>query len=93
MFWLWMAWANGRGRRWAKVVFAMFCGVRASASSRGRPESRLYARADVALGIALCRVQLAAVVLVFPQKGAVEDRAREGRRDPNLEPSPRMTAS
>jgi hypothetical protein len=21
--WLWMAWANGRGRRWAKIVFAL----------------------------------------------------------------------
>jgi len=28
-FWLWMAWANGRGLRWARVLFALFFGTTA----------------------------------------------------------------
>ena len=92
MFWLWMAWANGRGRGWVKIVFAMFCGVQALCFIEGLAGgSAVYTRADVALGIALCRVQLAAVVLVFHQE--LSRISRVGRRDPNLEPSRRMTAS
>jgi hypothetical protein len=64
--WLWMAWANGRGHRWARVVFAMFFGVNLYGLFNGLVQgSAVYARADLAMGIVLCLVQLAAVTLVF----------------------------
>ena len=65
VFGLWMAWANGRGHRWAKIVFAMFFGLNALCLIDGLARgSALYAGADVAIGIILCLVQFAAVVLV-----------------------------
>lgn len=65
-FWLWMAWANGRGHRWARIVFALFFGLNTYSLLDGLSQgSAVYARADLAIGIVLCLVQLAAVVLVF----------------------------
>ncbi len=79
MLWLWMASAHGRGCCWAKIVYAMFCGVQALCLIEGLAGgSAVYARADVALGIALCLVQLAAVVLVFHQELSRFARVRAG---------------
>jgi hypothetical protein len=68
VFGLWMAWASGRGHRWAKIVFAMFFGLNALCLVDGLGQgSAQYAQADVAIGITLCLVQFVAVVLVFPK--------------------------
>jgi hypothetical protein len=65
-FWLWMAWANGRAHRWARIVFAIFFAVTTYSLIHGLAGgSAVYARADLALGIVLWLVQLAAVVLIF----------------------------
>jgi hypothetical protein len=85
---LWMAWANGRGHRWAKILFAMFSCVNAFCLLEGLARgSAEYAQADVAIGVVLCLVQLAAVVLVFhkalrrvPSLRAVAIRIGNGRR-------------
>jgi hypothetical protein len=67
--WLLMAWANGRGHRWARIAFAIFFGVNTYSLLDGLAHgSAVYARADVAFGIILCLVQLAAVVLLFHQE-------------------------
>lgn len=66
VIWLWMAWANGRGHRWARIVFALFFGVNTLSLIDGLTRgSAVYAPADLAIGIVLCLVQFAAVVLVF----------------------------
>jgi ABC-type multidrug transport system fused ATPase/permease subunit len=65
-FWLWMAWANGRGYRWARVLFALFFCVNTYSLLHGLAGgSALYARADLAAGTVLWLVEVAAVALVF----------------------------
>jgi len=67
-FWLWMAWANGRGHRWARILFALFFGVNAFGLGNGLAAgSAVYARADLAVGTVLCLVHLAAMALLFDQ--------------------------
>jgi hypothetical protein len=81
-FWLWMAWSIGRGHRWARIVFALFFGLNTYGLLSGLAGgSAVYARADLAIGIVLWLVQLAAVILVFrsePRKFAVS-RSSPGR--------------
>jgi hypothetical protein len=65
-FWLWMAWANGRGHRWATVLFALFfCGNTYSLLRGLAGGSALYARTDLAAGGVLWLVELAVVALVL----------------------------
>jgi hypothetical protein len=64
--WLWMAWANGRGRRWARIVFAAFFCLNVTGLLSGLAQgSATYAPADLIAGSVLCLVALAAVVLIF----------------------------
>jgi hypothetical protein len=68
-FWLWMAWAIGRGHRWARIVFALFFGLNAFGLLHGVIQgSAVYARPDLAIGIVLCLVELAAVAVIFHVK-------------------------
>lgn len=65
-FWLWMAWANGRRHRWARVLFSLFfCGNTYSLVHGLAGGSALYARADLAAGGVLWLVELAVVALVL----------------------------
>ena len=65
VLWLLMAWAHGRGHRWATPVFAGFFGLNTFGLLHGLAQgSALYARADLAVATALWLVQLAAVALV-----------------------------
>jgi hypothetical protein len=65
-FWLWMAWANAGGHRWARIAFTLFFGLNVFGLLRGLAQgSAVYARADLTIGVVLCFVQLAAVILVF----------------------------
>jgi hypothetical protein len=71
-FWLWMAWSLGRGQRWARIAFALFFGLNTYSLFNGLAGgSAVYARADLAIGIVLWLVELAAVVLIFQVKRAV----------------------
>jgi hypothetical protein len=64
--WLWMAWANGRGHRWARVVFAVFFGITTVSLLRGVAQhAATYARADLIAGVVLWLVAFATVALIF----------------------------
>jgi hypothetical protein len=63
--WLWLAWANGRPHRWARVVFALFFCLNTYSLFNGMARgSAADAPADLACGTVLCLVQLAALVLL-----------------------------
>jgi hypothetical protein len=63
---LWLAWTSGRGHRWAQAAFVLFAAQNVASLLHGLAQgSALYARADLVLGIVLCLVQLAAVVLLL----------------------------
>jgi hypothetical protein len=64
-FWLWMAWAIGRGHRWARITFASFFILNSVGLLHGLIQgSAVYARPDLAIGIVLWLVELAAVALM-----------------------------
>jgi hypothetical protein len=67
--WLWMAWAIGRGHRWAWIVFALFFGLNSYGLLDGLAGgSAVYALPDLAIGSVLWLVELAAVALIFHLK-------------------------
>jgi hypothetical protein len=71
-FWLWTAWAVGRGHRRARIAFAIFFGLTTASLLDGLAHgSAVYARADLIVGIGLWLVELAAVTLLFGGKLAV----------------------
>jgi hypothetical protein len=64
--WVWLAWANGRGHRWARVVFASFVALNVLSLLRGLAQhSATYAPADLLAGSILCIVAAAALVLIW----------------------------
>jgi hypothetical protein len=68
-FWLWMAWAIGRGHRWAPTLLVLFFGLNVFGLLNGLVHgSAVYARPDLAIGIVLCLVELAAVAVSFRVK-------------------------
>jgi hypothetical protein len=68
-FWLWMAWAIGRGHRWARIVLVLFFGLNVFGLLNGLIHgSAVYARPDLAIGTVLCLVELAAVAVSFRVK-------------------------
>ena len=70
-FWLWMAWAIGRGHRWARIAFASFFTLNSVGLLHGLIQgSAVYARPDLAIGSVLWLVELAAVALIFHMKPA-----------------------
>jgi hypothetical protein len=70
-FWLWMAWANGRGHRWVRIAFVAFFGLNTFGLLDGLTHgSALYARADLAIGSVLWLIELAAVALIFNLRGS-----------------------
>ena len=73
-FWPWMAWAIGRGHRWAPMVLVFFFALNLFGLFNGLVQgSAVYARPALAIGIVLCLVELAAVAASFRVK-------REARR-------------
>jgi hypothetical protein len=79
--WLWLAWANGRGRRWARIAFAIFFIVNVYGLLAGLVRgSAVYARADLAIGTVLCLVQLAAVALLVHSEFRKVADSRSGSR-------------
>ncbi|HEX3786393.1 MAG TPA: hypothetical protein VHW44_00910 [Pseudonocardiaceae bacterium] len=75
--WLWLAWANGRGQRWARVVFVLFFALNTCSLATGiGDDSAVYARVDLAAGITLWLVQLAAVICVVRQRSTVPGSGR-----------------
>ena len=70
-FWLWTAWSVGRGHRRARIPFAAFVALNMLGLLNGLVHgSAVYARSDLAIGITLCLVALAAAAAVFRVKTA-----------------------
>jgi hypothetical protein len=66
IFWLVMAWANGRGIRGARIAFVIFVGLTTDSLLNGVVHgSAVYAPADLAAGSVLWVVQLRALALLF----------------------------
>ena len=66
--WLWMAWANGRGHNWARVLSAVFFGI----STLGLIVSLVAGRGvgDIIVAVVLWLIGLAAIVLLFRKESA-----------------------
>ncbi len=66
--WLWMAWANGRGHNWARIVSAVFFGI----STLGLLVSFAAGRGvgDVTVGVVIWLIGLAVIVLLFGKESA-----------------------
>jgi hypothetical protein len=64
--WLWLAWANGRGHDWARLIFTWFFGaLTVSLLVALAQHAVVYAPADLAALTALWLVALASMVLIF----------------------------
>jgi hypothetical protein len=66
--WLWMAWANGRGHNWARVVSAVFFGI--ATLDLLLSFTQVLGVADRIVGVAVWLVGLAAIVLIFNRESA-----------------------
>jgi hypothetical protein len=67
--WVWMAWANGRGRQWARIVSAVFFGLSTldllvSLAVRSST-AQAHTTGTVIIGALVWLVGLAAIVLIF----------------------------
>ena len=61
--WLWMAWANGKGRSWARVVSAVFFGI--NTLDLLISLFMVHAVATLIIGVAIWLVGLGAIALLF----------------------------
>jgi hypothetical protein len=62
--WIWMAWANGRGRSWARIVSAVFFGI----STLDLLVAAVLVRGAVAstiVGVVIWLIGLAVIILIF----------------------------
>jgi hypothetical protein len=66
--WLWMAWANGRGHNWARVVSAVFFGI--ATLDLLLSFTQVLGVADRIVGVVVWLVGLAAIVLLFGRESA-----------------------
>ncbi|HUD79260.1 MAG TPA: hypothetical protein VMR00_15515 [Streptosporangiaceae bacterium] len=69
--WLWMAWANGRGRNWARTVAAVLFGI--NTLSLLLSFFLVHAPATLVADLAIWLVGLAAIVLLFGAQTATAD--------------------
>jgi hypothetical protein len=81
--WLWLAWANGRGHDWARLIFTWFFGLlTVSLLVALAQHAAVYAPADLAALTALWLVALASVVLIFSKASWPYYRQQPGQRMP-----------
>jgi hypothetical protein len=65
-FWLWMAWANGRGHDWARMVFgSLFVLITLSVLYALSQDAATFASADLIAGAVQWLIAASAVVLIF----------------------------
>jgi hypothetical protein len=72
--WIWMAWANGHGRSWARVVSAVFFGINTlglivSLAARSSVAG-MHTTGSIIVGVVIWLIGLAAIVLIFSKKSA-----------------------
>jgi hypothetical protein len=87
LFWLFMAWANGRRYHWARFVFAIFVAVNLVSLVNGIENgSATYTPETLVAGSVLCLLELAILTLVFQQDlrrwPSRADAPRHGRTRP-----------
>ena len=66
--WLWMAWANGRGRNWARIVSAVFFGI--NTLDLIISFTQVHVLAALIVGIVVWLVGLGAIILLFSKESA-----------------------
>lgn len=66
--WLWMAWANGRGRRWARIVATVFFAI--NTLDLIASFARIHAVGAVIVGVLVWLAGLGAIVLLFNKQSA-----------------------
>ena len=75
--WLWMAWANGKGRNWARIVSAVLFGIDTLSLLLS------FTRANVAgaliLGVLVWLVGLGAVILIYNKESTPFFRPQPGQ--------------
>jgi hypothetical protein len=65
-FWLWLAWANGRGRDWARLLSgACFGLITLGVLAALAQDAATFAPADLAAAAIVWAIGLTAVVLIF----------------------------
>jgi hypothetical protein len=76
-FWLWMAWAHGRGHRWVTALFAVFFAENTYSLLNGvAGGSAIYARTDLVAAILLWFVEAATFTVLL--RGWVRSGAAPG---------------
>jgi hypothetical protein len=66
--WVWMAWANGRGKSWARVVAAVLFGI--NTVNLLLSLARVHVGGAAILGILVWLVGLGAIFLIFSKESA-----------------------
>jgi hypothetical protein len=85
--WVWLAWANGRGHGWARMLVFVSAGVTTASLLSGLAGGALtYAPEDAVAGIVLWTVTLAAAALIFggqarPYYRRTRDQPLRGRHE------------
>lgn len=78
--WVWLAWANGRGHRWARVLVVLAVAVTTASLLSGLAGGALtYAPQDAVAGIVLWLVTLAAAALILGDQARPYYRRPRGR--------------
>jgi hypothetical protein len=79
--WLWLAWANGRGHDWARLIFTWFFGLfTVSLLIALAQHAAVYAPADLAALTALWLVALASILLIFSKASGPYYRQERAQR-------------
>jgi hypothetical protein len=82
-FWLWMAWANGRRHRWARLLFALFFAQNTYSLLHGLARgSATYARPVLVAAAVLWCVEFAVVVLIVRTEVGRLVAVRSARKGP-----------
>jgi hypothetical protein len=76
--WLWMAWANNRGRNWARVLSAVFFGI--NTFDLFISFFVVRATATMIVGVVIWLVGLVAIVLLFSKESAPFFRQQPARQ-------------
>ena len=76
--WLWMAWANGRGRSWARIVAAVFFGI--NTLDLIVSFARVHAVGSLIVSILVWLVGLGAIVFLFSKESAAYFAAQRSAR-------------
>jgi hypothetical protein len=75
--WLWMAWANGKGRSWARIVSAVLFGI--DTLSLLLSFTRANVIGAVILGVLVWLAGLGAIILIFNKESTPFFRQRSGQ--------------